>query len=93
MNPLDCSICVNEIIELLNARASEKSINLSYETNPDVPPWIFGDITFSPDRDQFIGNAIKFTENGSVTITSKATPLSDDFHEFQFSVEDTGLEF
>ena len=83
---------VDEVIELLNTRASEKGLLLSYNRSLQVPSWVNGDITrFRQVVTNLVGNAIKFTERGSITVTSKAQKIEDELYRIEFSVRDTGV--
>ena len=71
--------------------ASEKGIGIHCETKPGVPEQIVGD-----ERRilqillNLLGNAVKFTESGSVTL--RVASASDAARTFlDFSVEDTGI--
>lgn len=83
---------VNEIVELLNTRASEKGVVLSYNASSEVPAWIVGDATrFRQILTNLTSNAIKFTEIGRVEISSYATPVGEKKWKIQFSVKDSGI--
>lgn len=90
--PFALHATVKEVVELLNSRASEKGITLSYKYAHDVPEWIIGDVTrFRQILTNLVSNAIKFTNIGSVTLSSQVTPMSDEKCKIQFSVKDTGV--
>ncbi len=81
----------NQSVEALN-----KSIELSYTINSNVP----GDLCGDPGRlhqvlANVIGNAVKFTEEGSVNLKIKVDPehKADDPNQvmFLFEVQDTGI--
>lgn len=77
--------------EILRFKAEEKGIKLLTEINPSVPQYVIGD----PVRlNQIIlnlgGNAVKFTEKGSVCIRVHSTP-SGTLHNIRFEVIDTGI--
>jgi signal transduction histidine kinase/DNA-binding response OmpR family regulator len=82
-------------LRILSSRAREKGLELNYQFDPAVPTWIAGD----PDRLQQIvvnlmGNAIKFTDRGSVTLrVTMQEGFSEDDANFQlhFAVSDTGI--
>ncbi len=81
-----------EVVNLLGTRASEKGLTLSYKSSFDVPTWIIGDaIRFRQILTNLVSNAIKFTENGSVSVVSKASRLSGQRWKVQFEVKDSGI--
>jgi signal transduction histidine kinase/DNA-binding response OmpR family regulator len=76
---------------LLEARASSKGLVLAAEIAPSVPRALNGD----PGRLRQVllnltGNAIKFTEEGSVRIAVTHRPLDGDAIELSIAVIDTG---
>lgn len=81
----------DSVISLLRTSANDKSIELSYSINKNVPKLLFGDI----DRIRQIllnlaANAVKFTEKGSVKISienigTKEKPV------IRFLIKDTGI--
>ena len=61
---------------LLEPRALDKDIELRALINPSLPAWIEGDPTrLRQILVNLIGNAVKFTEVGSVQVSAEATPL------------------
>jgi signal transduction histidine kinase/CheY-like chemotaxis protein len=87
------STVIYQIITSLSVKANEKNIVLDYIIEKDVPKKIFGDSSIlSQIIYNLIGNAIKFTVVGSVTLKIKVH-LIDSLNRLHlnFSVEDTGL--
>ena len=86
---------MRSIMRVLTSRAREKGLELLYHCDPDVPAWITGD----PDRLRqivmnLVGNAIKFTERGEVTLrVSLHESCSTDQKEclLHFAISDTGI--
>ncbi|HSG79042.1 MAG TPA: PAS domain S-box protein, partial [Acidimicrobiia bacterium] len=81
----DCS-------RMMQVRAADKGLDLALRFDPSLPARIVGD----PGRLRqvvvnLIGNAVKFTERGSVTVTVSRAEASTDDVELQVSVEDTGI--
>ncbi len=81
---------VENVVELLAARAYGKSIGLGCHVAPDVPSTISAD----PGRLRqvllnLIGNAIKFTDDGGVMVTV-AMAGADEPRAICFAVADTG---
>lgn len=83
--------CVEEALDILSARAFEKNLDLAYYVSPEVPRVISGDVTrLRQVIINLLGNAIKFTQEGDVSVTVTSREINDQ-HEVQFSVHDTGI--
>jgi len=83
---------VDEVVELLNIRASEKGLTLSYRSMETGPLCVSGDATrFRQVLMNLVTNALKFTEVGSIEILSQAEKLDDGRWKIQFSVKDSGI--
>jgi signal transduction histidine kinase/CheY-like chemotaxis protein len=83
---------VDDVVKTLMIRATQKQLRLSSRLAEDVPASVVGD----PYRLRqllvnLIGNAIKFTEQGSVTVDVRSAAAGDSKVELQFSVSDTGI--
>jgi len=90
LEQIDFSIpeVVHQVEQTLRHKAEEKGLQLIISIDPLVPEIVIGD----PGRlNQILmnlaGNAIKFTEKGSVTF--KVTPTTD--RSIEFSIIDTGI--
>lgn len=86
---------IADCLELFLPLAAKK-LHLSYNIDEDVPEWILSDHTrIRQVLMNLIGNAIKFTESGSVTvlcsIDKEARPSSSDQVFIKFTVKDTGI--
>jgi CheY-like chemotaxis protein/HPt (histidine-containing phosphotransfer) domain-containing protein len=106
--PLDLRRCVEEALDLLAAKAAEKKLDLSYEVNEPVPVRVTGDITrLRQILVNLLGNAVKFTHSGEVSIrigaelaaqtgaspqsTRSGAALSGSVFDVHFAVRDTGI--
>jgi PAS domain S-box-containing protein len=70
--PFDLQESVESSIELLALKAREKKLDLVYLIEPDVPPWIYGDLArLRQVLVNLISNALKFTDRGEVFISVK----------------------
>ena len=83
---------VEQVVNTLAYRADEKGIELVTECDPALPPVLIGD----PVRLQQIllnltGNAIKFTEKGSVTLIARPESIADGSCRIFFALRDTGI--
>ena len=88
----DLSDLLEKAIEILAMRANEKGLELACHLSPDVPCAMIGD----PNRlhqilINLIGNAIKFTDSGSVTVQVMQDPELPTPGALRFSVSDTGI--
>lgn len=91
-HPFPVHDTAKEIVELLNTRASEKGVTLSYKNDKNVPDWILGDVTrFRQILTNLVSNSIKFTEVGSVEISSQAKNIEDKKWQIHFAIKDTGV--
>ncbi|WP_299018340.1 cache domain-containing protein [uncultured Photobacterium sp.] len=83
---------VSNVVNMLNARAKEKNIRLSYEVADGIPDYLHGDANkLMQILINLVGNAIKFTEQGSVTIYVQLKEQStEEQFLLQFEVRDTG---
>ena len=88
-SPVDC---LEPAVKALALRAREKGLDLSCHIHSDVPEILVGD----PGRLRqvlinLVGNAIKFTERGDVTVEVQQDSSDDACTWLHFSVRDTGI--
>lgn len=93
ISPFDLGGMVNDVLDLMHIRADEKNLILSLDQTSDFPRFIKGD--YAKIRQiliNLIGNAIKFTQHGEVTIFLNAK-LSNDSNNcvIIFKIQDTGI--
>jgi signal transduction histidine kinase/DNA-binding response OmpR family regulator len=90
--PFNLGRMVNGVITLLRARADEKGIALSATIDPALPVWLEGDLgRLRQILLNLIGNAVKFTETGFVTVHAAAIPAPDGLTGIEFSILDSGI--
>jgi CheY-like chemotaxis protein len=83
---------VDNVVSLLGPRATAKSLNLTVALPPDLPKWLAGDPTrLRQILFNLVGNAIKFTQQGSVRVSGSHRPLADGTIEVRFEISDTGI--
>ncbi|RYZ91468.1 MAG: response regulator [Proteobacteria bacterium] len=83
---------VKEVIALLETKVMQKKIAVRYDQGLSVPPWIIGDVTrFRQILTNLLSNALKFTEHGTIHITSGAFTHADGQWAIELSVQDTGI--
>lgn len=83
---------VDDVYELLADRAAGKSVMLKFRVEPGLPPWLKGDPTrLRQVMVNLVGNAVKFTEVGSVAVSVKHRRREEGGVWVEFSVQDTGI--
>lgn len=99
IQPFDLRHCIEDALELLAAKASEKNIELFCDIEADVPLKIQSDVTrIRQVLVNLLGNGVKFTSSGEVSVAVKRVkdlPDGVDLEEGQqmihFAIKDTGI--
>ena len=83
---------LDNVANVLLHRAQEKGLELQYVVEPEVPARLVGDsLRLSQILINLIGNALKFTARGSVTVFVRANPAPENQAALEFDVQDTGI--
>jgi PAS domain S-box-containing protein len=97
-SPFSLRDCIDEISALFTPRAREAGLTITTSVAPGIPVLVSSDHgRLRQILSNLVGNAIKFTEKGGITISVSAAPeevMSDGTHRavrLQFSVRDTGI--
>lgn len=90
--PFPLTTAINNIHTILSLKAEEKGIYMKEVIGENVPEYVIGDETrISQVIMNLAGNAIKFTQKGSVTISVSIESVRGETVELKFSVKDTGI--
>ena len=90
--PFSLRDTVADTVGTMSVRAREQGITLKADIDPDLPHGFVGDpgrlrqILFN-----LIGNAVKFTHVGGVTVRVSAVAADDPNYTVRFEVQDTGI--
>jgi signal transduction histidine kinase/CheY-like chemotaxis protein len=86
------SLFVNMLADI-SSRAQEKKLNVKFNANPDLPVQLIGDsLRISQVLLNIYDNAIKFTQNGHVSINVDFQPHDNPHHiKLLIEVADTGI--
>ena len=80
------------IVNLLAPQADEKGLGLSTKICPEIPQRVKGDpVRLRQILVNLVGNAIKFTDHGAITISVTVEETDKQDVRLRFSVSDTGL--
>ncbi|MCG6190263.1 CHASE domain-containing protein [Maribellus maritimus] len=91
-NPLDLNAQLQEIILLFQHKAQKKGLDFKIQISPDFPETIIHDeVRIKQILFNLVGNAIKFTHNGSVTIKANFNRHSENYGNLEIAVVDTGV--
>ncbi len=86
---------LGNVVKMLDFKAKEKGLKLELELSENLPKALSGDVArLNQVLMNLVGNAIKFTEKGSVRIHASmvSSVLSSDVvASIRFAVEDTGI--
>ena len=83
---------LSEAAELLAERVQAKGLEFVIEVSPEVPPVLFGDARrLRQVITNLVGNAVKFTEHGSITVGIAGRPVGAESFELAIAVTDTGI--
>ncbi len=88
----DLQLCLEDILEVLAVKAHEKGLELSGIISSNTPVLLKGDANrLRQILINLTGNAIKFTENGDVSIDIRLAEKDQDQITLHFEVCDTGI--
>ena len=97
MTELECQpfylpSCLKESISQVAALAANKGLKVTSILSDDTPRSIIGDPTrLRQILVNILGNAVKFTNEGEITIFVSSTKKDDGEYEIHFAIKDTGI--
>ncbi len=88
----DLAEMLEQVRALLAPQAAERGLDLRIEHDPGIPGMLRGDPTrLKQVLVNLVGNGVKFTRRGSVTVTVRRRPTYDGRELVRFEVRDTGI--
>ncbi len=92
LRPFDLPETLSEIHKLFAPRAREKGVRFTGGLAPNVPTRLIGDpLRLRQVLVNLLGNALKFTETGSVTYNISTQQITDSWVRLRCDVVDTGV--
>lgn len=83
---------IESAVNLFSTQAKAKNVLLSYDIANDTPLMLRGELLHIKQvLINLIGNAIKFTESGYVSVTVKVTKQTENQANIMFEIVDTGI--
>lgn len=90
--PFSLRTCIEEVLEINAPKSFGKGVELVYWIEPNTPEELLGDSDkLRQILMNLVGNAVKFTHKGEITVTVKNIGQNQDNHDFLFSIKDTGI--
>ncbi|OGV45666.1 MAG: histidine kinase, partial [Legionellales bacterium RIFCSPHIGHO2_12_FULL_42_9] len=90
--PLDLRACIDEVLTLAAPNAHKKNLDLIPVTSIEVPKMLLGDpIRIKQILTNLVNNAIKFTDNGHVLVTTTILEECSKNYTVAIAVSDTGI--
>lgn len=89
--PCDLRALVDDVVAVMGARAAEKRLAVVARVAPEVPASVSVDeARLRQILLNLVGNAVKFTDQGGLTVDVEAEPADDDALTLAFHIADTG---
>lgn len=90
--PFNLQKLIKELTILQKQKAEEREVQLFIDTDPDIPQIIKGDsVRIRQILANLMTNAIKFTEQGTVTIKSSVLEKTQKSVRLRLEINDTGI--
>ncbi|MCU1274628.1 MAG: putative ATPase [Bryobacterales bacterium] len=90
--PFSLRRTLQAVLKLLNVRSARKAVELSLSVAEEIPDCLEGDAgRLRQILTNLVGNAIKFTERGSITVAVDSETRAADQVLARFSITDTGI--
>ncbi len=78
--------------EAFKQDAERKQLQITYNVDRRIPPLLLGDpVRIGQILNNLIGNAIKFTDEGSISIQAVCPVTKGEIYQVEISVSDTGI--
>jgi CheY-like chemotaxis protein len=84
--------CITEVLDMLTAKKNNPDVRLSLYLDNTVPAEVYADsYRLKQVLTNLVGNSVKFTSEGEVSVNVTGTKKADDGWSLHFQVKDTGI--
>lgn len=90
--PFDLAYLLKSLLQTFQFKIEEKDLRIVEKMDPAVTNLVVGDPTrINQILTNLLGNALKFTENGVISLTTQLIDVTDGNYHIEFRVHDTGI--
>lgn len=90
--PFNFSASISEILQLFETKIKEEKLQLVFNPDPAIPKFLIGDpVRLNQIILNLVGNSIKFTKKGKISLGIRMLDEDKEKVTLQFSVTDTGI--
>ncbi|MGE0526366.1 MAG: response regulator [Bdellovibrionales bacterium] len=90
--PMNVKGLLRDLEHLFVHMTQQKKLRLHFDIDAEVPDWVAGDCgRIRQILNNLIGNAIKFTDKGTVTVICRGLHVEAGLYRIHFEVRDTGI--
>lgn len=91
--PVDLGKIIRDVIKIMEPKARIKGIQISADFDTKIPQKVMGDqLRLTQVMFNLLGNAVKFTDEGTIDIKCKLVPGPDKQKDYiSFAITDTGI--
>jgi PAS domain S-box-containing protein len=91
-HPFEVETLLGDLAIIIGGNLHDKNIEVLFDIDPSLPNILVGDsLRLQQILINLVGNAIKFTEIGNITITMKLLSTNEGHALIHFAVSDTGI--
>ena len=88
----EISSILHDLVVMISVRAKDHNLEFFTKIDPEIPAQLFGDeVRIKQVITNILTNAVKYTEEGSVTFEVRSEKVDDENVELFVSVKDTGI--
>ncbi|MCR4788647.1 MAG: DegV family EDD domain-containing protein [Lachnospiraceae bacterium] len=90
--PYDVGVMLSELVNMIWIKAEEKGLQFSVDVDPEIPSGLVSDeVRIKQILINLLNNAVKYTQEGSVTLSIRCLKKGNGKALVSYSVEDTGM--
>ena len=87
-----CSDMISDVSAMINTRAAEKGIDFKIDVSPGIPEELIGDdMRIRQILINVLNNAVKYTSEGTVSLSINSEPVGDKLVKIIYTISDTGM--